>query len=126
VRLRALNRTTNVMLISTKQKLNIIKAAVICCGCVFALTFGVTLYVNADATIHPDTLHTHRHESRGSVRYFTDVEDQLNSGATYVFITAIAAFAVLNFFYTRIKDREQKRALEAQLAIDDQHPENIR
>jgi len=114
------------MTLATKQKLNLIKAAIICCGCVFALTFATTLYINSDATIHPDARHTHRHENKGSVRYFTDEEDQLNSGATYAFIAMIAAFAVLNFLYSRIKDREQRRALEAQLALDDQYPENIR
>jgi hypothetical protein len=114
------------MALSTKQKLNLIKTALICCGCVFAVTFAVTLYINADATVYPDALHTHLHESRGSIRYFTDEEDQVNSGATYVLLATITAFAALNFLYSRTKDREQRRALEAQIAIDDQHPENIR
>jgi hypothetical protein len=114
------------MVTSISRRLSFTKAGAICCGCLLALPIAVVIYNNAASTARPDNLHTHRHEFKRAVRYFTDEQEWINSAMNWSLSASFIAFAGFNVLYSRIRAREQGRALEAQLAIDDQHPENIR
>jgi hypothetical protein len=108
------------------RSLGLAKAGAICAASVFVLSIFAVTYVGSAATTRPDDLHIHRHEHKGSVTYFTDAQEEIDSIGSYLLIASFAAFAALNAIGSRISERERRRKLEAQIAIDDQHPENIR
>jgi hypothetical protein len=102
-----------------------LKFGAICAGCFFVLAVLALVYVGGEATVWPDVEHTHRHVHKGRATYLTDEQELIDSIATYVALGSFLSFAMFNAAYSRIKDREQQRALEEQSLRDDRDPRNI-
>jgi len=59
------------------------------------------------------------------VTYLTDEQELINFVATYSALVSFTGLAIFGFTRSRIKDREEQRALEKQSLLDDRDPRNI-
>jgi hypothetical protein len=105
--------------------LGILRIGFVCAAALFALSVLALGYVSAGATIRPDDTHTHRQVHKSVVTYLTDEQELINFVASYSALGSFVGIAMFGFSRSRIKDREQQRALQEQSLRDDRDPRNI-